>query len=327
MAARTTQSAAWARRRERNSRFARLVGSAVGGRVERRIERYLLERAWVGRKPKRLQRYLVRGYQNPAINVQSILARHEFIREIDGASHDELMADELRWVVEKHLELRKRQRALQVELGMKFTQLRSTAQWHAAYDEVMEDQGRFAATWTEALLGEPERRLSVIEAACGSANDYRCFDSYGMAPLLQYTGFDLTKKNIANAQRMFPDADFRVGDAQDIEAPDGSYDWAMAHDFLEHLSPSAFNRAIDELCRVSRRGVLISFFNMLDQPDHQIQPRRTYHFNVLSKDRIAERITRHCSDVRIVHIRPMLAERYGFGDYFNGRAWTIIARR
>jgi hypothetical protein len=27
-----------------------------------------------------------------------------------------------------------------------------------------------------------------------------------------------------------------------------------------------------------------------------------------------------------VHIRRMLAERYGFGDYYNWRAWTIIAR-
>jgi ubiquinone/menaquinone biosynthesis C-methylase UbiE len=210
--------------------------------------------------------------------------------------------------------------------GMDWAEIKRSGIWQAAYDEVLPDEGRFAAAWTEALRGEPDSGLSVIEAACGSANDYRCFESYGMARLLNYTGFDLTQKNIANARQMFPDADFRVGDAQDIEAGDNSYDWAMAHDFLEHLSPSAFNRAIDELCRVSRRGVLISFFNMLDQPDNQIQPRRTYHFNVLSKDRMVERIARHCSDVRVLHIRPMLAEHFGFGNYFNGRAWTIIAR-
>ncbi len=327
MAARKTHSAAWFRRRERYSRVARSVGSAVGGRVERRIERHLLERAWVDTKPKFLKRYLVRSYQNPVLNVQSILVRHELIRELDGASHDELMDEEMRWAVETQRALRKRQRELPVEHGMDWAEIKRSGIWQAAYDEVVGDQGRFAAAWSEALRAEPKSRLSVIEAACGSANDYRCFDSYGLAPLLLYTGFDLTRNNIANAQRMFPDADFRVGDAQDIEAADGSYDWAMAHDFLEHLSPKAFNRAIDELCRVSRRGVLISFFNMLDQPDHEIRPRRTYHFNVLSKDRMAERIARHCSDIRIVHVRRMLAERYGFGDYFNGRAWTIIARR
>jgi SAM-dependent methyltransferase len=222
--------------------------------------------------------------------------------------------------------LRKRRRELPVEHGMDFKDIKRSGIWQAAYDEIMADQGRFASAWTEALQGEPKRRLSVIEAACGSANDYRYFDSYGMAPLINYTGFDLTQKNIANAHQMFPDVDFRVGDVQDIEADDGSYDWAVAHDLLEHLSPSAFNRAIDELCRVTRSGVLISFFFMLDNPEHEITPRRTYHVNVLSKDRIAERFARHCSDIKWVHARPMLAERYGFGDYYNGRAWTIIAR-
>jgi hypothetical protein len=294
--------------------------------VERRIERYLLERAWVGTKPKRLGRYLVGGFQNPAINVQSILARHEFIREVDGGSHDELMDEELRWAVEKHRTLVMRQGELPAEHGMDLEEIKRSGIWRAEYGQIMADQGRFAVAWTEALRAESGRRLSVIEAACGSANDYRYFVSYGMAPLLSYTGFDLTQKNITNALRMLPDVDFRVGDVQNIEAADNSYDWAVAHDLLEHLSPSAFNRAIDELCRVTRRGVLISFFYMLDTPEHHIQPKRTYHFNELSKDRTGERFAGYCSDIQWVHIRPMLADRYGFGDYYNGRAWTIIAR-
>jgi ubiquinone/menaquinone biosynthesis C-methylase UbiE len=319
-------TAARARQRERYSRVARLVGTAIGGRVERRIERFLLKRAWVATKPKRLGRYLVGGFQNPVINVQSILARHELIREVDGGLHDELMDEELRWAVEKQRRLVERKRDLPVEHGMDFKEVKRSGIWRAACEEIMTDQGRFAAAWTEALRAEPGRRLSVIEAACGSANDYRYFVSYGMAPLLSYTGFDLTQTNITNALRMFSDVDFRVGDVQDIEAADNSYDWAVVHDLLEHLSPSAFNRAIDELCRVTRRGVLISFFGMADSPDHNIQPKRTYHFNELSKDRTAERFARYCSDIQWVHVRPMLAERYGFDDYYNGRAWTMIAR-
>jgi ubiquinone/menaquinone biosynthesis C-methylase UbiE len=322
----TNKSAARARRRERVSRIARRFGTAIGGRVERRIERYLLERAWADINPEHLSTYLVRGYQNPVINVQSILARHELIKEISGESYDKLMDDELRWAAEKHRAWRQRKRDLQVELGMDFAEIKRAGKWQAAYDEVIGDQNRFSAAWTDALRGESGPRLSVIEAACGSANDYRFFDSYGMAPLLSYTGFDLTQKNITNARRMFPDVDFRVGDVQDIEAADRSYDWAVAHDLLEHLSPHACNRAIDELCRVTRRGVLISFFDMLDAPEHEIRPKGTYHDNALSKDRIAERFAPHCSDVRWVHIRPMLAERYGFDDYYKGRAWTIIAR-
>lgn len=320
------RDAARQRWRRRYSRVARRVGSAIGGRVERRIERHLLELAWMHAQPKRLQVYLVRSYQSPVINVQSILARHEIIRELDGGTHDELMEEELRWAVEKHRGLRKRQHDLPGEHGVDFREIKRSGKWQAAYDEVMWDQDRYALEWTEALRGLPHHGLSVIEAACGSANDYRYFDRYGLAPLLSYTGFDLTRANIGNARLMFPGVDFRVGDVQDIQAEDDSYDWALAHDLLEHLSPSAFNRAIDELCRVTRRGVLISFFLMRDEPEHRIQPKRFYHVNELSKDRIQERFSRHCTDIRWVHIRRMLAERYGFDDYYNWRAWTIIAR-
>src|SRR4051812_27972443 len=87
-------------RRERNSRIARRVGSFFGGPIEREIERRLLTKSWLAFRPEKLQDYLVASYQNPVINVQSILARHEFIRELDGEKHDALMEEELRWAVE-----------------------------------------------------------------------------------------------------------------------------------------------------------------------------------------------------------------------------------
>jgi SAM-dependent methyltransferase len=330
MAVRTTgNSAAKQRRWEQYSKVARRVGTIVGGPVERRIERYLLQRAWVNAKPENLRRYLVRSYQSPVINVQSILARHEFIREITEDAHQALMEQELRWAVQKNRELRSRQRDLPREHNVDFHEIKRSGKWRAAYAEVMDDPDRFATAW-KAVLGPDaagsHRGLRVIEAACGSANDYRFFDSYGLAPLLDYTGFDLTQANVANARDMFPGIDFRVGDVQAIPVRDSSYEWAVAHDLLEHLSPHAFERAIDELCRVSRRGVLISFFLMRDMPEHQVTPRRTYHVNVLSKDRIEQSFARYCSDIRWVHVRPMLAQRYDFDDYYNWRAWTLIAR-
>lgn len=322
----TSRKKARERRRERNAQLARRVGSFIGGPVERRIERHLLERSWSHFDPERLQRYLVRNYQNPVINVQSILARHELIRELFGASHDRLMDDELEWVADKHRALRKRQSELQSEMAADFSKVKESAAWRVAYDEILSDGDRFADLWTEALRKPLQDRLTVVEAACGSANDYRFFRSYGLAPFLDYTGFDLTSQNIENARSMFPGVDFRVGDVQDIDTADHSYDWAVVHDLLEHLSPAACNRAISELCRVSRRGVLISFFRMSDTPEHKVQPRRFYHFNQLSKDRIHEQFARHCSDVRFVNVRAWFAERTGFGDYYNSHAWTMIAR-
>ena len=328
--ARASTRAEKVRRRERNSRFARRIGSLVGGPIERRIERLLLRRSWATARPEKLQRYLVSSYQNPIINVQSILARHELIRELDGDEHDELMREELTWAVAKNRALRKRQHELPREHGVDFATIKRTGKWQEAYDEVMGDDHPFAEAWTRALEAGPGfDRLRVVEAACGSANDYRFFDSYGLAARLDYTGIDLTRANIENCRRMFPGVDFRVGDVQDLPLETDSCDWAVAHDLLEHLSPSAIDRAIDELCRVTTRGVIISFFMMRDTPEHVITPRRNYHVNELSRARIEERFARSCSRFEWVPIRSVLAEQYGFSDYggyYNSRAWTMIAR-
>lgn len=328
MAAKTSKAKkkALQRRRERGSRIARQIGSFIGGPVERRIEQHLLKRSWTHFDPERLQRYLVRNYQNPVINVQSILARHELIRELYGDAHDLLMDDELRWAADKHQALRKRQSELQSEMSANFSKVKESQAWRDAYAEILADGDRFADLWTEALRQPPANRLTVVEAACGSANDYRFFRRYGLASLLDYTGFDLTSQNIGNARLMYPGVDFRLGDVQDIDAADHSYDWAVVHDLLEHLSPAACDRAISELCRVTKRGVLISFFRMDDIPEHKIEPRRFYHFNLLSKDRIHERFAPHCPDVRFLNVKSWFAERTGFDDYYNSHAWTLIAR-
>jgi SAM-dependent methyltransferase len=314
------------RRREFYIRTVRRVASTVGGPIERRVERALLERAWVGASAQYLEGYLVDDYQNPVINVQSIFARHELIREL-GVDQADLCEDELRWAAHKHHELRRRQVELQRKHGVDFAELKASGLWRPVYEEVMRDGDRFADAWTAALASQPSGGLSVVEAACGSANDYRFFVRYGLGRLLNYTGFDLTRANIENCRRMFPGVDFRVGDVQSIDAADASYDWAVVHDLLEHLSPAAMERAVEELCRVARRGVLISFFCMSDIPEHRIQPKRTYHWNELSKDRVEQQFARHCSDVRWVQIHPYLVDRYNVANYYNRRAWTMIAHR
>jgi SAM-dependent methyltransferase len=314
------------RKRERNARIARRVGSTVGGPVERRIERRLLTKAWDHAAASSLRNYLVSSLQNPVINVQSVLARHHFVRELYGDQHAALMDEELQWASDVNEHLRRRQAALPEETGLTWAQVKQRKIWEPEIAEAIGDPDRFAARWRAALATPPTTRLSVIEAACGSANDYRSFAAYGLASHLDYTGFDLTEANVANAQEMFPDIDFRRGDVQEIPAADNSYDWAMASDLLEHLSPQAFNRAIDEFCRVSRKGVIIIFFRMGDRPDHEVNPRRYYHVNTLSKDRIGERFVEHGLTPEFVHIPSMLDERFGFGDYYNGAAWSLVAR-
>jgi SAM-dependent methyltransferase len=314
------------RKRERTARIARRVGSAVGGPVERRIERALLTKSWEHASRSALRGYLVSSLQNPVINVQSVLARHHFVRELYGDQFAGLMAEELQWASDTNQHLRRRQHALPGETGLTWAEVKRRKIWDSEIAAAIGDPERFAARWREALSTPPGTRLSVIEAACGSANDYRAFAAYGVGAHLDYTGFDLTEANVANAREMFPDVDFRRGDVQDIPAADGSYDWAMTSDLLEHLSPQACNRAIDELCRVSRAGVIIIFFIMSDVEEHTVTPRRSYHVNELSMERIRDRFVGQGLTPEFVHISGMLKERFGFDDYYNRRAWSMVAR-
>ena len=229
-----------------------------------------------------------------------------------------MMDAELQWVADKHRALRARQRALQKETGKDFSQVKRSKKWWQASAEIMGDQDQFAALWTEALRETPDARLAVIEAACGSANDYRFFRTLGWRRCWTTPVFDLTAPNIDNARQMFPGVDFRIGDVQNIDAVDRSYDWAVAHDLLEHLSPAVCNRAIEELCRVAGRGCS-SFFLMGKHPEHKVQARRFYHVNQLSRDRIHEQFERHCTDIRWIHVRSFLEERTGFSDYYNNK--------
>ena len=79
--------------------------------------------------------------------------------------------------------------------------------------------------WRTELATRTVTRLQILELACGSANDYRAFDDYGLAPFLDYAGVDLNPKNIANARRRFSGRPVHVGSALDLDEGDGSVDW------------------------------------------------------------------------------------------------------
>ena len=80
-------------------------------------------------------------------------------------------------------------------------------------DEAIEGRdGEFIDRWHAALADRQAASISVLEFACGSANDYRDIEESGLARFLDYHGIDLTAKNIANARRRFPGVAFEVGD-------------------------------------------------------------------------------------------------------------------
>ena len=184
-----------------------------------------------------------------------------------------------------------------------------------------------AEVWQRMLVEEEPIQLRVLELACGSANDYRALAATGLARKLDYTGLDICEKNIANARNLFPGIRFEVGNAFALETADLSYDCAFAHDLYEHLSVAAMEQALAELCRVTRRGFCLGFFNMHEEEEHVIQPVEDYHWNTLSLPEVRALLEAKGFSVQAIHLGTYLTWRFGCDQTHNKNAYTLVGRR
>lgn len=174
----------------------------------------------------------------------------------------------------------------------------------------------------------PADRPTVIEPACGSANDYRYLDAFGITAHIDYTGFDLCEKNIANAREMFPAVNFRAGNILAIEAGERAFEICIVHDLFEHLSIEAMAKAVAEVCRVSDRSVLAHFFQMHDEPEHLVRTHEDYHWNRLSLEKVAQLFGAEGFElVRAVSIADLVATRFKGAQTHNEHAWTLHLER
>jgi len=327
----TQRAGAWIRTLARGGR--NWVGSTLAPLVSTglrkvpfggRITRFLLEQTWSRRNAEMLDRYLVSGYQNPRVNMQSVLVRHFLISKLFGPVHHQLVQDEIRFAVELNERLRCRALELGVTMGSFMDPVKHAAVQRV--DEVIADrQMEFEDRWSAGLPARTAEPLRVLEFACGSANDYRAFVAYGLARHLDYTGIDLTAKNIENALRRFPGARFQVGDILNLPYAAGSFDFVIASDIFEHLAPHEMERALGEACRLARRGVALTFFNMSSAPDHLVQRRRAYHWNRLSAPRVEDHLRRHFSSVTTIPVATWLKKRFDYAHSYNRHAYTIFA--
>lgn len=185
----------------------------------------------------------------------------------------------------------------------------------------------FQKVWHGALAGEAASGLSVLEVACGSANDYRFLEAYGLARLIEYTGMDLCEKNVANARAMFPGARFLVGNVLALDAPDQAFDCCLVQDLLEHLSLEGLERALQEISRVTRRQLCLGLFNGHEGDEHLVRPLNDYHWNSLSVPRLVTALRRQRFEVQVVHIDTLLRWRLGCPDTHNKQAYTVLAER
>ena len=191
----------------------------------------------------------------------------------------------------------------------------------------------FAQLWS-GILAERNAEMSdhpklrVLEAACGSANDYRFLHRFGFTPFLDYAGFDISPKNIENATRRFPDAEFFVGSAFATGLQDRSFDFVFTHDLFEHLSPDGLVAAFGELLRVTGRQAWLHFFNLsLTASEHSIIPVDKYHWNLLSLEQLQKLIPDGFGAPEIVPIGELLLSQFGCADYYNPEAVTLLVTR
>jgi SAM-dependent methyltransferase len=200
------------------------------------------------------------------------------------------------------------------------------ARWRAQPDRhalLGSDLALFQTLWFDRMAGAEAQPLTVVEPACGAANDYRFLEAFGLAWFLDYTGFDLCAANIAHARRLFPGTRFEAGNVLEIAAPDGAFEACFVHDLFEHLSLRALKRAVAEVCRVTRRVLRIHFFSMHDGPEHLVRPVRTYHWNTLSLPRTKELFLRQASAVETVHVAAFLASALDGYETHNPNGYTF----
>jgi SAM-dependent methyltransferase len=322
------------------------------------LETECLKKSWMRHDQATLRDYLVQDVEDPRINVQSVLTRHFLIKQLFGERFDDLMEQELRFALAVNWLLRLLKKSIRADQlhavlgallaaedqagGLRippyiletFSALAlpnymcDLLCWapvettEAAIPEYL--MSTFQMIWREILADEQPQRISVLEPACGSANDYRFIESYGIARLLDYTGFDLCDKNISNARGMFPGICFNVGDVLEIEAGNGVFDYCFVHDLFEHLSAEAMETAVAEICRVTRRGICAGFFNMHDGKRHEIQVVGDYHWNNLSMAETRLIFERHASKVQVIHIDTFLRSTFHCEDAHNRSAYTLI---
>ena len=95
--------------------------------------------------------------------------------------------------------------------------------------------------------------MSVLDVACGPGYVSAAVKKLGANP----TGIDFSRKMVAVARSMFPEATFREGDAQQLPFTDASFDRVLMNFGLLHLSQP--KKACAEAFRVLRPGGKFGF--------------------------------------------------------------------
>ncbi|MBD3267499.1 methyltransferase domain-containing protein [bacterium] len=308
-----------------------------------------LQYTWDRYEAGHLDRYLVKGVEDPRINIQSILNRAYVIDTLWPDTYTGGIYLELRYGTILTWLLK------QIESGQSVEDIRGriqnndvpsvvreTGQWlqgsHCPFPDFIElaldyrnpTQPEFGFSewvlslfcdyWKNKLSMKTSKPIHVLEVACGSANDYRYLVKTGLADLLQYTGMDISAKNIANAKKRFPEVAFIQCSILENGLQDKKFHYAYVFDLFEHLSPRACLFAMDELIRVTCNEIWIHLFNAHFGPEDLICKKEFYYWNALSVPRLQAYLTTKVKSLDCVVITDFLHDKFGFDEYYNPHA-------
>jgi len=122
--------------------------------------------------------------------------------------------------------------------------------------------GKYDAVWAQSTrqfipslldAAEVSAGMSVLDIGAGPGYVSAAAAERGATPI----GLDFSKHMVSIAKKVFPNLEFREGDAQNLPFADGNFDRVLANFALLHLSNP--ERACAEACRVLKLGGKFGF--------------------------------------------------------------------
>jgi len=292
------------------------------------VENERLRLSWNWMPAAHLATYLGVMEQDQRINTQSILTRALLADTLWPGMFDGLINEELRfgvvmtWLLEQVKSGRDRFKLIYASEALMYMPL---DQSHSYLSESA--LNTFMMLWSSQLADLRADRITVIEIACGSGNDYKAIRDFGLAAHISYSGFDISWKNVHNAQVLFPGVNFFEASVLDSGLPDSACDYAFVHDLLGHLSPDGMELALTEIMRIVRKEAWIHCYNAADIKCHEIRPFDLYFRNRLSIPKFVQSLEKCGASVDVIDISTMLNQKFGYVPNYTASSVSFIARK